>query len=102
MNQKTLRSEQYYHLKDSINNDHTENIGNLVIQPSTHTGSPMCKRAHDGLCYARKFGTADLFITFTCNGKWKGIKEALRPRPQTYIHAADSFILENSLQFFQR
>ena len=29
------------------------------------------------MSYVRKYGTADLFITFTCNSKWKEISESI-------------------------
>lgn len=38
LNKKILRSEQFCHLKDALNNDNVDNIGNLVILPSSHTG----------------------------------------------------------------
>jgi len=90
LNQKKLRAEQYCHLKDALNNDHVDNIGNLVILPSSHTGSPryMAERTQDGMTYVRKYGTADLFITFTCNSKWKEITEQLKPG-QTSQHRHD-------------
>lgn len=82
LNQKKLRAEQYIHLKDAIYNDkNTKNMGQLVILPSTHAGSPrqMHEHAQDGLTYARKYGCADLFITFTCNPNWHEIKKLLIP-----------------------
>lgn len=82
LNQKKLRAEQYIHLKDAISTDKsTKKMGQMVILPSTHTGSPrqMHEHAQDGLTYARKFGCADLFITFTCNPNWPEIKKLLIP-----------------------
>ena len=41
LNQKKLRSEQYCHLRDSLNRDSSEELmGNVVILPSSHVGSP--------------------------------------------------------------
>ena len=32
----------------------------------------------DAMIYVRKIGTADLFITFTCNPTWPAIKRELK------------------------
>ena len=41
LNQKKLRVDEYIHLRDAIVNDgNADNIGRLVILPSTFTGSP--------------------------------------------------------------
>ena len=66
------RVENYDHLKDTIHNDGTlEEMGKLIILPSSFTGSPqyMQQRTQDAMVYVRKFGTPDFFITFTCNNK---------------------------------
>lgn len=76
MNQTKLRCEEYVHLRDSLSTDNSADIGKLVVLPSSFVGSPryMNERAQDGLTYVRKYGTADLFITFTCNPNWDEIK----------------------------
>lgn len=82
LNQKKLRSEDYIHLRDAINNDGNVNdIGQMVILPSTYTGSPrhMHEYAQDALTYVRHHGRPDLFITFTCNPKWIEIVTLLLP-----------------------
>ena len=78
MNQKKLRSENYVHLQDALREDgNTENLGQLVILPSTFTGSPryMHERTQDAFCYVRKYGRPDLFLTMTTNPKWNEIKK---------------------------
>ena len=54
-NQKKLRSEEYIHLRDAINTDGNVNdIGQLTILPSSHTGGPrhMPEYAQDATsCY---------------------------------------------------
>ena len=80
LNQKKLRAEQYIHLQDALSSDgNAENVGQQVILPSSFTGSPryMQQRTQDAMCYVRKFGKPDLFITFTCNPKWTEIQEEL-------------------------
>ncbi|XP_063907387.1 uncharacterized protein LOC135125669 [Zophobas morio] len=57
LNQRQLRSEEYIHLRDSINAD--GNVNN------------------DAMSYVRHYGRPDLFVTFTCNPKWSEIKREL-------------------------
>lgn len=82
LNQKSLRSEEYIHLRDAISNDGNVNdIGKMVILPATFTGSPrhMHEYAQDAMAYVRSYGRPDFFITFTCNPTWNEIKELLLP-----------------------
>ena len=61
-------------------------IGRKVILPSTFQGSArnMRQRYHDAMAIVVKKGKPDLFITFTCNPKWKEIAENLYPNQQAY------------------
>lgn len=84
LNQNSLRSEEYVHLRDAIANDGNVNaneLGRMVILPATFTGSPrhMHEYAQDAMTYVRSYGRPDLFITFTCNPKWNEITELLLP-----------------------
>lgn len=84
LNQTTLRSEEYIHLRDAIANDGNVNpndLGKMVILPATFTGSPrhMHEYAQDAMTYVRAYGRPDLFITFTCNPTWDEIKILLLP-----------------------
>ncbi|XP_044588797.1 uncharacterized protein LOC123267978 [Cotesia glomerata] len=80
-NQKTLRSEEYVHLKDALSNNDNElsTVGKMVMLPSSLTGGPryMHERTQDAMTYVRHYGRPDLFITFTCNPKWPEITELL-------------------------
>ncbi|XP_054734508.1 uncharacterized protein LOC129241988 [Anastrepha obliqua] len=81
-NQTKLRSEEYIHLRDAVNNDGNVNdIGRMIILPATYTGSPrhMHEYAQDAMAYVRAYGRPDLFITFTCNPQWSEIKDHLFP-----------------------
>lgn len=72
-NQSELRSEEYIHLRDAINNDANGNdIGRMTILPSSYIGSPrhMHEYAQDAMAYVRHYGKPDLFVTFTCNPQW--------------------------------
>nr|XP_029709441.1 uncharacterized protein LOC115255455 [Aedes albopictus] len=82
LNQSKLRSEEYIHLRDAINNDANidpNQLGKAFILPATFTGSPrhMHEYAQDAMTYVRAYGRPDLFITFTCNPRWIEIKELL-------------------------
>ena len=80
LNQKKLRVDEYIHLRDAIANDgDTKNLGQLMILPSTFTGSPrhMHEYTQDAMTYVRNYGRPDLFITFTCNPKWEEIQVEL-------------------------
>uniref|UniRef100_A0A8D8QFU6 Helitron helicase-like domain-containing protein n=1 Tax=Cacopsylla melanoneura TaxID=428564 RepID=A0A8D8QFU6_9HEMI len=80
LNQTQLRSEQYIHLRDALNCDaNAQDVGRMTILPATYVGSPrhMHEYAQDAMSYVRHYGTADLFITFTCNPQWIEIRQEL-------------------------
>lgn len=88
-NQKQLRSEEYIHLRDAINNDGNVNdIGRLTILPASYTGSPrhMHEYTQDAMSYVRHYGRPDLFITFTCNPQWTEIQDNLFTGQSTVDH----------------
>uniref|UniRef100_UPI00358F20A2 uncharacterized protein n=1 Tax=Myxine glutinosa TaxID=7769 RepID=UPI00358F20A2 len=72
LHQRQLRAESYAHLRDAVNNDgDVQNMGQLVILPSTFTGGPryMHERTQDAMAYVRNYGRPDLFLTFTFKGE---------------------------------
>ena len=80
LNQRTLRVEQYAHLRDAVINDgNIADMGQLIILPSSFTGGPryMHERSQDAMTYVRNYGRPDLFITFTCNPNWTEIQQEL-------------------------
>ncbi|GBM88716.1 hypothetical protein AVEN_204010-1 [Araneus ventricosus] len=80
LNQRTLRVEQYAHLRDAVMNDgNVADIGQLIILPSIFTGDPrhMHERTQDAMTYVKNYGRPDLFITFTCNPNWTEIQQEL-------------------------
>ena len=79
LNETKLRVESYEHLKDAVENDGVADIGRLFILPSSFTGGPryMHERIQDLMAYVRKYGSPDLFITFTCNPTWEEITSNL-------------------------
>ncbi len=54
--------------------------GKFVLLPITHTASKryFIQMTQDAMIYVRKYGTSDLFITFTCNPTWPEIKRELK------------------------
>ncbi|XP_044596977.1 uncharacterized protein LOC123273602 [Cotesia glomerata] len=85
-NQKKLRAESYQGLVDHLQSRNSDgntgtNIGKIIILPSSFTGSPrnMVQHYQDAMSMVRKFGKPDLFITMTCNPKWREITENLLP-----------------------
>ncbi|GBL92128.1 hypothetical protein AVEN_91480-1 [Araneus ventricosus] len=80
--QQQLRTELYQGLAD-----HLENVGQNavvkagipVILPSSFEGSPQNTRERcvDTMSIFAKYGSPDLFITFTANPKWPEITENL-------------------------
>ncbi|CAG9765932.1 unnamed protein product [Ceutorhynchus assimilis] len=89
-NQKKLRAESYQGLVDHLQKraeDQNGNVGKMVVLPSTFQGSPrnMLQNYQDAMTIVRKHGKPDLFITMTCNPKWREISENLLPGQ----HASD-------------
>ena len=60
-------------------------MGKLIILPSSFTCSRpyMQQRTQYAMVYVCKFGTPDLFITFTCNPKWIEITKELENNQKT-------------------
>ncbi|XP_065645364.1 uncharacterized protein LOC136075855 [Hydra vulgaris] len=83
-NQNKLKSEQYDVLHEHVNNlgnDHNVRPGRVVVLQSTYVGSPRALKENfeDAIAIINKYGRPDLFITFTCNPKWREITENLYP-----------------------
>ncbi|XP_043462427.1 uncharacterized protein LOC122498651, partial [Leptopilina heterotoma] len=81
-NQKQLRVEMYCGLMDYVHNKaNRENVkpGRIIILPSTFTGGPRSYQQSfmDAMRLVQEFGKPDLFITMTCNPKWREIRENL-------------------------
>ncbi|XP_054711426.1 uncharacterized protein LOC129221016 [Uloborus diversus] len=85
-NQSKLRSEEYIHLRDEVGRYDADQIGRRVVLPSSFIGGPryMHERAQDAMSYVRHYGSSDLFITFTCNPKWKEIQREFYPGQKHY------------------
>lgn len=84
LNQSKLRAENYVHLQDAVRNDENvnpNNLGQMVILPSTFVNSPRYLHMYtqDAFAYVRTYGRPDLFITLTCNPNWEEIVNELLP-----------------------
>ncbi|XP_073537804.1 uncharacterized protein [Phyllobates terribilis] len=87
-NQSTVRTEEYDVHHQFVTNHRFMNIkilsGKKVILPSTFQGSPrnIAQNYQDAMAMVRKYGKPYLFITVTCNPKWREIRENLLPSQQ--------------------
>ncbi len=95
--QSEIKHETYRCLQDAIRDDDVKNAGIGKVLPTSFTGGPRCKDQwfQDGLCRVEKCTSPALFITMTCNTKWKEIQDALLPgqvaadRPDLVAHEDD-------------
>ena len=83
-NQATIRADRYRGLYDHLNNQadmHQARVGRVTVLPSTFAGSPrnMHQLYLDAMAIVAVFGKPDLFVTMTCNPKWREITENLLP-----------------------
>ncbi|CAF1123354.1 unnamed protein product [Rotaria magnacalcarata] len=83
-NQKILRVELYKGLMDHLASEtaiQRSKLGRIISLPSNFQGSSraMQQNYQDATGIVRKCGKPDLFITFTCNPRWKEIEEQFFP-----------------------
>ncbi len=80
-NQRELRCDLYNGLQDALNVGDVlgNDVGQKMILPSSFQGGEraMGQLYQDAMARVRKFGKLNLFVTFTCNPKWKEITYAL-------------------------
>ncbi|XP_058810192.1 uncharacterized protein LOC131675282 [Phymastichus coffea] len=82
--QDTLRTDCYRGLMDYLETkekDENVKIGKMFILPSSFTGGPRYLKQNflDSMVLVSHYGKPDLFITMTCNRKWKEITDHLEP-----------------------
>jgi hypothetical protein len=80
-----LRCESVQGIIDAIGKGLTDanSVGERVVMPASFTGG---RRYHvmnyqDAMAICRVYSPPDLFVTFTCNSKWREIAYALRFEP---------------------
>ena len=86
-NQKTLKVESYKGLSDYLETAAERRglrPGRTIVLSSSFIGGPraMQQNYQDAMAICRKFGKPFLFITMTCNPKWKEITDNLLPGQQ--------------------
>jgi hypothetical protein len=83
--QKDLWCESVQGITDAIGRGITSasSDGEIVIMPASFTGGRryLVMNYQDAMAICRVFGPPDLFVTFTCNSKWREIADALRFEP---------------------
>jgi len=89
-NQPQFRITRLQGLEDALtqqdDNMSLHDIGQRIILPSSHTGSPrdMHNRYQYSMAIARLLRKIDLFLTITANPNWKEILDELRPGEQPW------------------
>ena len=85
-NQKTIRRAHAAGLQAAIESDDVDSIGIPTILPRSHTGSPRWfhDKFQDAMTIIQAYKKPDLFITFTCNPKWKEITDNLFDNQTAY------------------
>jgi hypothetical protein len=80
--QKELRREPVQGITDAIDKGmiNADSIGSRVVAPPSFTGGRRYYAINyqDAMAICRVYNPPDLFVTFTCNTKWKEISDALR------------------------
>ncbi|XP_076056177.1 uncharacterized protein LOC143034118 [Oratosquilla oratoria] len=74
-NQRNIRKESF----DVLQNDDPSSVGQRIIIPPSFVGGPryMKQKQQDALTFIGKYGSPDLFITFTMNPDWPEFETAL-------------------------
>ncbi|XP_075475687.1 uncharacterized protein LOC142509527 [Primulina tabacum] len=89
-NQAELRSEYYQGIVDSVTCGEIRGseIGKRIVLLESLIGGPrdMRKIYLDAMALVRRFGKPDLFITMTCNPKWKEVTDNLVGSQQPQDH----------------
>ena len=80
-NQTKLKAALYQGLADAVAQREARLEGRYVVLPSTHPGSPRHQNElyQDSMARVRKHGKPTMFITMTCNPKWREIVDELLP-----------------------
>jgi len=80
-----LRYESIQGIADAIDRGFTDadSVGGRSVVPASFTGGRRyyVMNYQDAMAICRVYGPPDLFVTFTCNTKWREIADALRYEP---------------------
>ncbi|OMO57296.1 DNA helicase PIF1, ATP-dependent [Corchorus olitorius] len=79
--QKEIMADMYTNVKDLMRRCDVDasGAGKRIVLPASFTGGPryLYQKYQDAMAICRAYGYPDLFITFTCNGNWPELKEAM-------------------------
>ncbi|OMO74609.1 DNA helicase PIF1, ATP-dependent [Corchorus olitorius] len=79
--QTEICADMYTNVRDLIHRGDVDAsaVGKRIILPATFTGGPryLYQKYQDAMAICRAFCYPQLFITFTCNGNWPELKDAL-------------------------
>ncbi|OMO76359.1 DNA helicase PIF1, ATP-dependent [Corchorus olitorius] len=79
--QTEICADMYTNVRDLIHRGDVDAsaVGKRIILPAIFTGSPryLYQKYQDAMAICRAYGYPQLFITFTCNGNWPELKDAL-------------------------
>jgi hypothetical protein len=82
-NQEKIRADLYQAAQDAFRDGerNAARVGRLTVLPATFSGSPrdMVNQYQDAMSIVQRFGKPDLFLTVTCNPKWREISDCLFP-----------------------
>ena len=86
-NQPKLKAANYRGLADAVAQGEGRQEGTYVVLPSTHPGSPRHQNEcyQDAMARVRKYGKPTMFITMTCNPKWREIVDELQPGQECWM-----------------
>ncbi|OMO49907.1 DNA helicase PIF1, ATP-dependent [Corchorus olitorius] len=79
--QNDIMADIYSNVRDLVHRGDVDvsAVGKRIILPASFTGSPryLYQKYQDAMPICRAYGYLDLFITFTCNGNWPELQDAL-------------------------
>ncbi|OMO65301.1 DNA helicase PIF1, ATP-dependent [Corchorus capsularis] len=83
--QSEIMADIYCNVRDLIHQGDADvsGVGKRIILPASFIGSPryLYQKYQDAMAICRAYGYPDLFITFTSNGNWPELKDALNFYP---------------------
>ncbi|OMO84718.1 DNA helicase PIF1, ATP-dependent [Corchorus capsularis] len=79
--QTEIMADMYTNVRDLVNRGDVDvsGVGKRIVLPASFTGGPryLYQKYQDAMAICRAYGYPDLFITFTCNGHWPELQDAL-------------------------
>nr|KAJ0223153.1 hypothetical protein LSAT_V11C200065140 [Lactuca sativa] len=111
-NQTKIRADLYQGIVDCFNAGEAQpsRVGQRVVLPASFIGGPrdMRRRFLDAMALVQDDGSPDIFLTMTCNPKWKEIDDELLPgqsaqdRPDLVARVFHAKLEDLKVQLLQR